>query len=231
MRNMPPRNRAGNATSKQAEAAQEQEHVFEGFGVQKNDADLTLEEWIEMPREVLTLKCNQLRLVPSGSKTSLANRLFAYFAPGHASTTMTRPAPHDRWRKTFLKSDTNVTTSTSTKSTPICFSCQQPGHIAPNCPLKKESACPDFPGLQHQIHPLHPSQIFASNIKPLPLVPQCHQNLSSQFVEISIAQVSALQDVPLLPIIATAKVATGAHPGRFCPFVYASTTNCPAYRN
>ena len=97
---MPPRNRAGNATLNQAEVAQEQENVFEGSGEQKNDADLTLEEWIEMPREVLTLKCNQLRLIASGSKTSLANRLFAYFAPGCASTTMTRPAPHDRWRKT-----------------------------------------------------------------------------------------------------------------------------------
>ena len=97
---MLPRNRAGNATSKQAEAVQEQEHVFEGSGEQKNDANLTLKEWIEMPREVLTLKCNQLRLVASGSKTSSANHLFAYFAPGRASTTMSRPAPHDRQRKT-----------------------------------------------------------------------------------------------------------------------------------
>ena len=97
---MPPRNRAGNATSNQAEAAEEQEHVFEGSGEQKNNADLTVEEWMEMPTEILTLKCNQLRLIASGSKISLVNRLFAYFAPGSASTTMTRPAPHDRPRKT-----------------------------------------------------------------------------------------------------------------------------------
>ena len=73
---MPPRNRARNSASKQAEAAQEREHVFEESGEQKNDADLTLEEWIEMPREILTLKCNQLCLVASGSKTSLVNRMF-----------------------------------------------------------------------------------------------------------------------------------------------------------
>ena len=106
----------------------------------------------------------------------------------------------------FLKSDTNVTTST--KPIPICFSCHQPGHIVPNCPSRKP-ACPNFLGLQHQIHPLHYSQILAPNSKPQPLVPQCHQNLSNYFVVNSTAQVSALQDVPLLPIDATAKVATG----------------------
>ena len=52
-----------------------------------------------MSREILTLRFNQLCLVASGSKTSLANRLFAYFAPGHARTTRTGPAPDDRWRK------------------------------------------------------------------------------------------------------------------------------------
>ena len=93
---MPPRNRAGNSTSKQTEAAQEREHVLEETEQQKDAIDLTLEEWKEMPREILTLKCNQHRLVASGSKTVLANCLFAYFAPGHASTARTKPAPDDR---------------------------------------------------------------------------------------------------------------------------------------
>ena len=107
-----------------------------------------------MPTEILTLKCNQLCLVASGSKTSLANRLFAYFAPGRASTT-------------------------------------------------------NFLGLQHKTHHLHPSQIFAPNSKPPRLIPQCHQNLSNHFVVNSTTQVSALQDVPLPPIDATAKDAMG----------------------
>ena len=44
----------------------------------------------------------------------------------------------------FLKSDTNDTTSTSTKPIHICSSCHQPGHIAPDCPIKKTSL-PKFP--------------------------------------------------------------------------------------
>ena len=96
---MPPKNRVGNSASKQTDADQEREHVLEESEEQKDNADLTLEEWIDMPTEILTLKCNQLRLVASVSKTSLANCLFAYFAPGRASTTSTRPAPDDRRRK------------------------------------------------------------------------------------------------------------------------------------
>ena len=96
---MPPRNRAESSASKQAEAAQAREHVLEESEQQKDDADLTLEEWRNMPKEILTLRCNQLRLVVAGSKTSLPNHLFAYFAPGHTSTTRTRPALDDRQRK------------------------------------------------------------------------------------------------------------------------------------
>ena len=96
---MLPRNIAGKFTSKQAKEPQEREHILEESEEQKDDADLTLEEWIDIPREILTLKCNQLCLAASGSKTSLANRLFAYFAPGHVSTTRTWPAPDDRRRK------------------------------------------------------------------------------------------------------------------------------------
>ena len=73
-----------------------QEHVPEGSEQQKYDRDLTLEEWKDMPREILTLKCNQHRLLASGSKTSLANHLFSYFALDHASTARTRSAPDDR---------------------------------------------------------------------------------------------------------------------------------------
>ena len=96
---MLPRNRAGRSTSKQAEVAQEREHVLEESEQHKDDVHLTFEEWIDMSREILILKCNQLRLVASGFKTSLVNRLFAYFAPGHASTARTKTAPDDRQRK------------------------------------------------------------------------------------------------------------------------------------
>ena len=57
-----------------------------------------------MPREILTLKCHQHRLVASDSKTALADRLFAYFASGRTSTTRTRPAPDDRRKKTSVVS-------------------------------------------------------------------------------------------------------------------------------
>ena len=98
---MLPGNRAESSASKQGEVAQEQEHdVLKESEQQKDDIDLTLEEWIDMPREILTLKCNQLCLVATGSKTSLAYCLFAYFAPGRASTTRTGPAPDNTiWRK------------------------------------------------------------------------------------------------------------------------------------
>ena len=88
---MPPRNRA----SRQEEAAREHEHP-ERTEQQKDDTDLTLDEWKNLPREILTLKCNQHRLVASGSKSALANRLFDYFASGRTSTARARPAPDDR---------------------------------------------------------------------------------------------------------------------------------------
>ena len=106
----------------------------------------------------------------------------------------------------FLKFDTNVTTSTSTKPIPICFPVTSHATLHKTAPSRKP-ACPIFLGLQHQIHSLHPSQIFAPKSKSPPLVPQCHQNPSNPFVVNSSAQVSALQDVPLLPIDVTAKVA------------------------
>ena len=51
----------------------------------------------------------------------------------------------------------------------------------------REAAYPNFLGLQHQIHPLH-------------------QKPNNHSVVNTTTQVSALQDVPLLPIDATAKV-------------------------
>ena len=67
----------------------------------------------------------------------------------------------------------------------------------------------NFLGLQHQIHHLHPSQIFVPNSKPPPSVPQCHQNPNNHSVANTTTLVSALQNVPLLSIDATTKGAVG----------------------
>ena len=82
---------------------------------------------------------------------------------------------------------------------PFVFPVTSQATLHPTVPSRKP-ACPNFLGLQHQIYPLHPSQIFVPSSKPPPLVPQCHQNLSNHSVVNSTAQLSALQDVPLLPI-------------------------------
>ena len=84
----------------------------------------------------------------------------------------------------FLKSDTNVTTSTSTKSIPICFSCHQPGHIAPNCPLKKTSL-PKFPRSPAPDPPPPPQSNFCSQQQTptisTPVPPEPQQPLCSVF--------------------------------------------------
>ena len=80
----------------------ETKHVLKGTKQQEDDVDITLEEWKDMLRQIPTLKCNRHCPLASGSKTSLPNRLFAYFALGHASTTRTRPVPQSTGRRDHL---------------------------------------------------------------------------------------------------------------------------------
>ena len=84
----------------------------------------------------------------------------------------------------FLKSDTNDTTSASTKPIPVCFSCHQPGHIAPNCPLKKTSLpkCPRSPAPDPPPPPqsnFRSQQQTSTIITPVPPEPQ--QPLCGEF--------------------------------------------------
>ena len=108
----------------------------------------------------------------------------------------------------FLKSDTNDTTSSSTKPSPYAFPVTSQATLHPTDPSRKP-ACLNFLGLQHQIHPFHPSLIFVPNSTLPTLAPECHQNPSNHSVANTTAQVSALHKVPLLPIDATTKGAVG----------------------
>ena len=44
-----------------------------------NDGQKTVEQWLELSRETLKIKCNALALIETGTKTSLAKRLYEYY--------------------------------------------------------------------------------------------------------------------------------------------------------
>ena len=52
-----------------------------------------------MPRDILTLKCNQYHLVASASTTALAANLFDYFASHRSCSARSGPAPDDKQKK------------------------------------------------------------------------------------------------------------------------------------